>query len=167
VSKCGVFSGASLVWLLGYLVVGVGTAEAQMVSHAPEVRFIAGTVKTYLDEPAESMIGGGLRFALTSRLSLEPEVLRVTGTRFESWHIFANVRYALSTNARVAPYVVVGVGVDRELDKAIDYYSSSRALNGGFGVRIALTDRVFISPEGRFGLSSIPRLTVALGVALR
>jgi hypothetical protein len=167
VVKRGVLFGASLASLVGNLLVGVGTVEAQVVSHAPEVRVIAGIVRTYLDEPGQLAIGGGFRIALTSRLFFEPEVLRVTGDRFESWHILGNVTYSFSTNARVTPYFVAGIGVSRELDKAIDYRSSERDLNGGFGVRIALTDRVSISPEARLGLAAFPRLTVALGVALR
>ncbi len=132
----------------------------------PEVRIVAGSVKTYLDEPAQAGIGGALRIAITSRLSLEPEVLRVTGDRFVSWHIFGNVTYALSTNPRVTPYVVAGIGVNRELDKAIDYHSAATVWNGGVGVRFAVNDRVSFSPEIRFGLATFPRLTVGIGVAL-
>ena len=59
----------------------------------PEVRFVAGSVKTYLDEPAQAAVGGALRIAITPRLSFEPEVLRVAGDRFVSWHILGNATY--------------------------------------------------------------------------
>jgi hypothetical protein len=167
VIKRGVLVGVSLASLVGNLLVGVRTLEAQVASHAPEGRVIAGTLKTYLDEPAQPAIGAGFRIAVTSRLFFEPEVLRVTGNRFDSWHILGNVTFSLSTNARATPYFVAGGGVNSERDKAIDYHSSQKVVNGGFGVRIALTDRVSISPEGRLGLDTFPRLTVALGVALR
>ena len=163
----GVLLGVQLASLVGNLLVGVRTVEAQVASHAPELRVIAGTVRTYLEEPAQPAIGTGFRIALTSRLFFEPEVLRVTGNRFESWRILGNVTCSLSTNARATPYLVAGIGVNSERDKAIDYRSSQKVVNGGFGVRIALTDRVSISPEGRLGLGTFPRLTVALGVALR
>jgi hypothetical protein len=155
------------MWLLGNLVVGVGTADAQVVSLAPEVRLIAGGVKTYLDEPIQPTIGAGFRIPLTSRLSVEPEVLRLRGERFVNWHILGNVTFSLAKGTRVAPYFVGGIGVDRERDKAINYDSSGLMFSGGLGVRIALTDRVSLSPEGRLGLGNFPRLTVALGVALR
>ena len=89
--KRRVLFGVSLASLVGSLFAGVRTVEAQVASHAPEVRVIAGTVKTYLDEPAQLAIGAGFRIALTSRLLFEPDVLRVTGNRFESWFILGNV----------------------------------------------------------------------------
>jgi opacity protein-like surface antigen len=167
VIKRGVLLGVSLASLVGNLLVGVRTVEAQAASHAPEVRVIAGTVRTYLDEPGQPAIGAGFRLALASRLFFEPEVLRLAGSRFESWQFLGNVTYSLRTNARATPYFVAGIGVNSQRDKAIDYESSQKVVNGGFGVRIALTDRVSVSPEGRLGLGTFPRLTVASGVALR
>jgi hypothetical protein len=162
----GAFFGITLVSLLGNLLLGIGTVEAQALSHVPEVRFVAGSVKTYLDEPAQPGIGAALRIPITSRFSFEPEVLRVAGDRFVSWQILGNVTVALSTNPKVTPYVVAGIGVNRELDKAIDYRATAATWNGGFGVRFAVNDRVSVSPEVRFGLATFPRLTMALGVAL-
>jgi hypothetical protein len=167
VIKRGVLVGLSLASVVGTLLVDVRTVEAQVTAHAPEVRLLAGAVRTYLDEPAQPAIGAGFRLALTSRLFFEPEVLRMTGVRFESWRILGNVTCSLSTNPRAAPYVVAGIGVNSERDKAIDYHSAQKVVNAGFGVRLAVTDRVSISPEGRLGLDTFPRLTVALGVALR
>jgi len=166
VIKRGVFLAASLVFA-GNFLLGVRAVEAQEVTPPPEVRFIAGAVKTYLDEPAQPAVGFGFRIAITPRLSLEPEVLRVSGQRFESWHILGNVRYSLSRNVGVTPYFVVGAGVNREVDTAINYHSTVAAWNAGFGVRIPVSNRVFISPEGRLGLNAFPRLTVSVGVALR
>jgi hypothetical protein len=162
----GVFLAASLAFV-GSSLIGIGTAGAQDVIPPPEVRLIAGIVKTYLDEPAQPAAGVGFRIALTPRLSFEPEVLRVTGQRFQNWHILGNVTYSLSRSVGVIPYVVFGIGLNRELDTAINYRFTQKELNGGFGVRIPLSDRVFISPEGRLGLTTLPRLTVALGVKLR
>ena len=67
----------------------------------------------------------------------------------------------------MTPYFVAGIGVNRELDKAIDYHSAEAAWNGGFGVRFAVNERVSFSPEARLGLNTFPRLAVGVGVALR
>jgi opacity protein-like surface antigen len=58
----------------------------------------------------------------------------MTGERFESWRILANVTCSLSTNARATPYVVAGGGVNSERDKAIDSRSAQKVVNAGFGV---------------------------------
>ena len=160
------FLAASLASLVWNLLAGVGPVEAQAISRVPEMKIFAGSVKTYLDEPAQVAVGGALRMAITPRLSFEPEVLRVAGDRFASWQILGNATFALSTNPQVTPYVVAGIGIIRELDKAIDYHSAETTWNAGFGVRFAVNERVSFSTEARLGLNTFPRLAAGVGVAL-
>jgi hypothetical protein len=161
--------------VVAIVLAGACAVDAQTRREASEVRGIVGLTKTYIDEPLEFTIGGGLRIPVTPRVSIEPEVLRLMSDRYESWNILGNVAFSLAPGARVAPYVVGGIGVNRERDKAIEggpgtrpvYEFSKMTFSGGLGVRIALTDRVFLSPEGRLGSNNFPRLTVGIGVVLR
>lgn len=54
-----------------------------------------------------------------------------------------------------------GVGYFHEVDKSIDYKRSELAWNGGIGLRVRLSERIFLAPEFRIG--HLTRATISLG----
>ena len=116
----------------------------------------------YLDEPWRPIFGGSIRVNVRGRLGVEPEFILSRGPRFRQWTLIPNVVYDLRDPAgQATPYLIGGVGYFAELDKSINYRRSEPAWSAGFGVRVRLGGRLFVSPEFRAG--SITRAAVSLG----
>ena len=128
------------------------------------IRWAVGYSKIYLDEPGDLMVAGSVGYSLTERWSLEPEFLWFSGKDFEDVGFAVNGVYDFSDpGSRITPYAIMGIGYVRQLDKRIDYSAGIITINGGFGVRIRLSEGLFVAPEGRLGREALPRLTVSLG----
>jgi hypothetical protein len=126
------------------------------------VRFTAGLAKIYLDEPWQFAGGGSLRFHIYDRLSVEPEFIVSSGSRFRQWTIIPNITFDLSDPSKpVAAYVIGGIGFFREFDKYINYTRNEMAWNGGIGVKIRVANRLFLAPEFRIG--HISRISSSIG----
>ncbi|MCW5979278.1 MAG: hypothetical protein KIT09_14480 [Bryobacteraceae bacterium] len=127
------------------------------------VRFTAAAALKYLDEPWEFAGAASLRFYLTSRLSLEPEVVVSPGRRFNQWSFIPNLAFDLrDRGARVTPYVIGGIGYFHEKDKSIDYKRSGLAWSAGLGLRVRLPGRLFLAPEFRAG--HMTRAAIGFGI---
>lgn len=142
-----------------------GTLIAQQ---SPEdkgwVRGTGGYSQGYLDEPGGLTVAGSVGVRLTGKWCIEPEISWVSGERFEFTQVAANLIYRLGDpEKRVSWYPIVGIGYLREIDKAIDYSSGGMALYGGFGAKMKVSGRLFVAPEFRLGVHTIPRLTVSVG----
>ena len=128
------------------------------------IRGTLGYSKVYLDEPGDVMVAGSVLLALTSHWGIEPEVLWITGDRFEEKGFAVNCVYDFRRQSqKLRPYLIGGFGYVQELDKAINYRRGEMMWNGGVGVRAHFTRGLFVSPEARFGFQAVPRLTVSLG----
>jgi hypothetical protein len=128
------------------------------------IRGTLGYSKVYLDEPGDVMVAGSVLLALTSHWGIEPEVLWITGDRFEAKGFAVNCVYDFrEPGQRVRPYLIGGLGYVQELDRAISYRRGEMMWNGGVGVRVHFIRRLFVSPEARFGSQAVPRLTVSVG----
>lgn len=154
-----------IAFIIGLLYPAAVRGQTEMPS--PEVKAIVGYSKPFLDESGNFAAGGAMQFYLTRRFGIEPEFLVMRGSRFEEWSFVPNVVYHLSdTGKRASPYLTVGVGVLRCRQKSIDFSSTQWTINSGFGVRISLSERFFLSPEIRFGDHALPRATVRIGYSL-
>jgi len=128
--------------------------------------------------------GGAVRFYLTRRFSVEPELLYMRHSADDQDYLFTpGVAYDLSDpTKRVVPYVAGGVGVfhhrgrffgndfNTGQPRVFDTSSTTWAATGGGGVKIFLSDRLFIAPDARLGVvgGSEPTMrgTVSLGYVL-
>ena len=95
--------------------------------------------------------GGAVRFYITRRLSVEPELLYMRRSADDQDYEFTpGVAYDLTDpTKKVVPYVAGGVGVFHHRGR----FTSSTSWSGGAGggVKIYLTDRLFIAPDARIG----------------
>lgn len=105
----------------------------------------------YLDEPFAFGVGGSVKYYFTRRLAVDTELLFVHTSRFDDYLLVPYVVYHFNdpSSKRVSPYVFGGFGLRHEKDNAINYTSNSAYLQGGGGVRISATNRVFVCMEGR------------------
>ena len=161
----------------------VGVIAALLLSSAtvchaqtePPRTSIEGTLgyAAFLDEDAiEHFVGGGaIRYRVSPRLSVGPEVIYMRGPARDRdlfvtgnlWFHFVEPRL----DRRVTPYLVVGGGLMRHRSEFIDFVAYEGAVTGGIGARIAVTDRWYIAPEARLGWEPHARLSVNVGYTLR
>lgn len=136
-----------------------------------EVRGTAGGA-WFLDESpiGHYAVGGSARFYLTERLSLEPEVLYLRKDRNDQdFVLLPNAAFDFVRRGRdVVPYVIGGAGLIRtRLRVGTGFFSSnSWSVSGGVGVKVFVSPRWFIAPEGRIGTEPLTRLTVSIGYVI-
>ena len=117
------------------------------------------------------VLGGGARFYLTPRLAVGPEVVYMAGPGdIRIFMLTGNLSFdLLSTSAngppRLNPYLVAGGGLFQHRDEFPrgTFTSNEDAFTAGGGMRVFLTDRVYIAPEWRVGWELHLRTTVAIG----
>ena len=113
--------------------------------------------------------GGSVRFYVTRRFSVEPELLYMRGSSNDQDYVFTpGVAFDLTDpTKRAVPYVAGGVGAFHHRGRFTS--STSWTAGAGGGVKIFLNDRLFIAPDARLGfVGSEPtvRGTVSLGYVL-
>ncbi len=111
--------------------------------------------------------GGSVRVYLTPRLSFEPEFLYMYGSKADQDFVFIpNVAFDFTEQERrVKPYVIAGVGILHH--RGMFFSGNTWTPSGGIGVKVFLTDRLFVSPEVRLGWEPFLRMTVSIGYVLR
>ena len=122
-----------------------------------------------LDTP-HVVAGGSVRFYLTRRFSVEPELLYMRGSANDQDYVFTpGVAYDLTDpRGKVVPYIAGGVGAFHHRGRFTS--STTWTATGGGGVKIFLTDRVFIAPDARLGVvgrsEMTARGTISLGYVI-
>ena len=121
--------------------------------------------------------GASLRIYVTRRVSVEPEFLYMRNQPDDQdyWGQ-VSVAYDIKTSSRrYVPYLVGGLGVLHHRGRffgqdfvtrqarVFDTSYTQPAVSAGGGVKIFLTKRLFIAPEGRFGWQPSLRATVSIG----
>ena len=132
---------------------------------------IRGTVgaAVFADDSAQvhRSFAGSFRFHLTPRFAIEPEIsyLSLDDNHYDVVFIPHLTFDFRSLDKRVVPYVIGGVGYIRTVDHfgARRFTSQSAIAEGGFGTKIYLSRRVFVSPEVRVGSELHVRGTVSIG----
>jgi hypothetical protein len=168
---CCIVRLACLTFLLAPLPVAAQTGQG-----APRVAVeLTSGYAGFVDDATidHAVIEGTVRFHVSPRLSVGPEVTYMVGPRDDrDWFLMGNVYFDFRSPAgrrlRVAPFVVGGGGLMRHFDRfgPITYASSEGAFTAGGGVRLHLTDRVYVAPEYRIGWELHFRLTATVGVVL-
>ncbi len=128
-------------------------------------------------EIPHGVAGGSFRVYVTRRVSIEPEFLYMTNNPNDRDYLGqVSVAYDFADSGkRFVPYVVAGAGVLRHRSKffgadfdtgqprVFDTSYTSFAVSAGGGVKMFLTKRLFIAPEGRVGYQPSVRGTVSIG----
>lgn len=130
------------------------------------------------DEDLEhTLVGGSLRAYVTKRISLEPEYLYLRRSKDDQDHLVQmNVAYDFTDpTKRFVPYAIGGVGVlhNRGRVSGSDFVTGAPFVreisfttwtaSAGGGVKIYLTNRLFLSPELRLGREPTFRATINVG----
>jgi hypothetical protein len=130
-----------------------------------EARGLAG-YSTFLDESSQDHFVGGVsgHYYLTRRFSVGPEFLYMYRDGSDQ-DVTASAQFAWDflASSRLQPYVAAHLGVLRHFDRR--FAVNSWTYGAGLGVKIALTERLYLVPDFRIGLEPIFRATVGLGYA--
>lgn len=146
-------------------------ARAQQNDLTPpkvEVKATFGLAGFGDDASAVHVVGGGaFRFYLTRRLSVEPEFLYMRNSPNDQDYVFTpSVAFDLTDpTKKVVPYIVGGVGALHHRGPFGTSGTSWTAGAGG-GVKIFLTDRLFVAPEARVGYEPTVRGTFGVGYVI-
>ena len=144
-----------------------------------EIRLTGGASGFTADDGRilHGVAGGSFRVYVTRRVSIEPEFLYMTNNPNDRDYL-AQVSAAYDfgdSGKRFVPYVVAGAGVlrhrsqffgadfDTGQPRVFDTSYTSLAVSAGGGVKMFLTKRLFIAPEGRVGYQPSVRGTVSIG----
>lgn len=145
-------------------------ACALLPAQTPGVQ-VSGAVgyATFLDESDQSHVtaGGSARIYFTRRNAIEPEVLYLYKDNSDS-DLILGVNYVRDlgqARGNVVPYFIGGIGYLWGFRPR--FTESTGTAGAGFGVRIFLHNRFFISPEVRLGAEPVFRAQVNLGWAAR
>jgi hypothetical protein len=143
----------------------VVAAEAQRP--APEVRgtaLWAGFIdESFIDHGA---FGGSVRYYLTRRLGIEPEVLYMVGPRQDrDLTVIPHLNWDFRPGSDLKPYLIGGVGWLRHWDQIGPnrFSVNSWSWNFGVGVRVPVTPRMFVAPEFRVGIEPTVRVGGSVG----
>ena len=166
-----------LCWeFFAILILFTGSAFAQELGTV-EARGGFG-VAAFLDEDEEhsAAFGTGVRFYLTPRISVEPEFYYMRGSdqtvgegRVRDYEFNVHGAFDFLKTARVTPYVFGGGGFQlhrnefRSPPMIFRIRETRESFGGGLGLKVFATDHVFITPEVRFGLETLTRVTVSVG----
>lgn len=155
------------------LVLVLQTQAAMAQQGSVEIRGTAGAVQKYLDEsfPDHWGAGSSVRFYISNRFAIEPEILYARSR----WSDFVqesrlvvqpNLVYDLSRRGRISPYLIGGLGYERfrGIEPAPRFTDSRLTGSGGIGVKVFLSDRVFVAPQVR---APVLQITGSIGLVLR
>ncbi|MDQ5846856.1 MAG: porin family protein [Acidobacteriota bacterium] len=150
---------------------------AQQEPTPPKAEIKATFGGASFDEVPHSVVGGSIRIYVTRRLSVEPEFLYMRYSQRDQDYVFQpSVAYDITDpTKRFVPYVIGGAGVlhhrgrfsgfdfttgaPRTFDTSFTTWTAS----AGAGLKIFVTDRLFIAPEARIGREPTVRGTISVG----
>ena len=121
---------------------------------------------------SETPIGGAVRWHLTPRVSIGPEIVWISGRNHSHLALTGNVTVDLlgPTNGRpapVTPFVVVGAGMFQTRESFVNggnFTSTEGAFTAGGGIRANPTDRLTVGVDARLGWETHVRINGFVGV---
>ena len=77
-----------------------------------------------------------------------------------------HLAFDLRSRGRARPYFLIGAGLSHHRDRfgSTTFTHNEWTVDGGFGLKVFLNDRVFVSPEVRLGFEPLARLTGSVGL---
>ena len=185
--KTGIKSAARALAATAFVLLCLFDARAQeqesLTPPKVEVKVTAGGAIFALednDSLAHKAVGGALRVYLSKRWSVEPEFMYMRRSANDQDYFFTpSVAYDfVSPTRKVVPYAIAGVGVEHHTGRfvgadfntgvpfVVDINSNSWSVGVGAGVKIHVTDRLYVAPEVRVGREPYARATVSVGYVL-
>ena len=161
-----------VVALLGSLAAPAAAQERP----APAVEFAPGAL-FFPDDGVvtEPFVGGNVRFYVSPRVSLGPELAYVNGAQHSHFMLTGNVTFDLAAPppgaaVRVVPFVVAGAGLfstNESFPNDPSFTSTEGAFTAGGGFRADLGRRAFAGVEARVGWELHTRVNAVIGFRLR
>jgi hypothetical protein len=159
------------VFIASFLLLSAAAICHAQTGRTPSIEGIAGHAAFLDEDPVDHVIAGAaLRYTLSPRVSIGPEIVYMRGPDLDRdlfltgdvWFDFlAPGPYGPRP---VTPYLVAGAGLMRHTDRFTpDFTAYEFAVTGGLGLRIRLTDRWYIAPEGRLGWEPHSRFSASIG----
>ena len=115
------------------------------------------------------VVGGGPRFYLTRRFSVEPEILYMKGPGFDrDLALNLNCSMHFRPGSQMRPYLIGGVGILHHRNRIRfapeeTFSGNDLSFGGGVGFKVMVSDRVFIAPEVRVGWNPFLMITSSVG----
>ena len=152
---------------------GIASPAAGQARPAPSAEFAIGT-RVFLDETvvAEPLFGGAVRFYVSPRVSIGPEVAFFGSHNRSHVMVTGNVTFdffgeTANGPPAVTPFVVVGGGLFRTHEDfrpvATSTHTEGRFTAGG-GIRGSVGRHIFFGAEARVGWEPHLRLNALVGV---
>jgi hypothetical protein len=161
--------------VLGLLVAGCLVFAGGAFAQAPAAEITAGYAG-FVDDATSShgLVGGLVRWPVTPRLSIGPEVTYMKGPRSDrDLFVTGNLTWDLVSRGtprpgRVVPYVLGGAGFFRHFDRfgPVSFASNEGTFTAGGGARVWVTRRVSVGAEARVGWELHTRIAGTVGVQL-
>lgn len=152
-------------------------AQTELTGPMVEARGTVGAATFGDDEIPHGVVGGSVRVYVTRRFSVEPEVMYMRHSENDQDFIAqANVAVdLLKPTGKFVPYAIAGLGVIRHrgtvsgldfttgVPRQFDTSFTSWTASGGLGLKIFVTDKLFVAPEARIGREPTLRGTFSIG----
>jgi hypothetical protein len=120
---------------------------------------------------SEALIGGAVRWHLTPRVSVGPELLWIAGAHHSHLVVTGNMTFDMFSpmNGRpapITPFIVVGGGLFRTNESFLngDFSSTEGGFTVGGGVRGNPSDRITLGIDARLGWETHIRVNGFVGV---
>lgn len=175
--------GTAVLSLFVLLPCCVADANAQEKLTRPRVEVKAGAgISTFNvlpnDNLRHSVFSGAVRVYVWRRLSIEPEILFMQRGAFDrDVLITPHIAFDITDpRGRFVPYVIAGIGAEHHRDQITftDFFNGNTVVtkrtsgftltaNAGVGVKLFLTNRLFVAPDVRVGHEPNFRATVSVG----
>lgn len=117
-------------------------------------------------------VGGAAVWEVSPRVRIGPELIYMMGPDrdrrlFATGKLLVDLIRPRTGRSRVTPYVVADGGFSRYTDRigTGTFTSYEGAVSGGGGVRLWVSDRVYLAPEIRLGWELHTRATLTVGFA--
>ena len=157
----------------------IAAQDHEVTPPKAEIRLTVGASGFTSDDGRipHGLAGGSVRIYVNRRFSVEPEFLYMRNS-IDDQDYLAQQSFAYDLagpNARFVPYLVAGVGIlhhrgrsfgldfDTRQPRVFDESYTEFAASAGGGVKMFLTKRLFIAPEGRVGRQPSLRGTISIG----
>jgi hypothetical protein len=150
-----------------------GRSIAAQARAAPVAELAAG-VLLFPDDGVvtEGALGGNLRFYLSPRVSIGPEVTYVSGANHSHLMLTGNLTFDFRGPVNgeppaVTPFLVAGGGLFRTRQRFFNnevFASNEGAFTAGGGVRVRVGRSVFLGGEARVGWETHLRINALVGV---
>ena len=171
------FSRLTMATILLLCCAGYAAAQTQLSEPKAEVRGTIGGATFGDNEIPHGLVGGSVRVYVSRRFSIEPEVFYLRHSENDQ-DLIVQPNLAvdlLPPNGKFVPYAIAGVGVIRHrgtvsgfdfttgAPRQFDTSFTSWTASAGLGVKIFVTDKLFVAPEARIGREPTLRGTFSIG----